>query len=158
MLHGSIPASLGNCSQVVSLHLSVNYPTGRIPLSLGYLSKLKDLKLWLNQLQGGIPQELSNIQTLETLILDFNELTRPIPYGSSNCTRLSWISLSVDRRDTCCFQSLRFSSLAITPSMEESHQSLSDQNSWIEFRHGSPATLQESMAATRSLHSTTMAL
>ncbi|KAL4360532.1 hypothetical protein GQ457_04G034520 [Hibiscus cannabinus] len=97
MLHGSIPASLGNCSQLVSLHLSVNYLTGTIPSSLGYLSKLKDLKLWLNQLQGGIPQELSNIQTLETLILDFNELTGPIPYGLSNCTRLNWISLSNNR-------------------------------------------------------------
>ncbi|KAL4363281.1 hypothetical protein GQ457_04G034530 [Hibiscus cannabinus] len=97
MLQGSIPASLGNCSQLVSLHLSVNYLTGTIPSSLGYLSKLKDLKLWLNQLQGGIPQELSNIQTLETLILDFNELTGPVPYGLSNCTRLNWISLSNNR-------------------------------------------------------------
>ncbi|KAE8725438.1 Protein BRASSINOSTEROID INSENSITIVE 1 [Hibiscus syriacus] len=97
MLTGSIPASLNNCSQLVSLHLSFNYLTGTIPSSLGALSKLKDLRLWLNQLHGEIPQELSNIQTLETLILDFNVLTGTIPSGLSNCTKLNWISLSNNR-------------------------------------------------------------
>ncbi|KAG8497266.1 hypothetical protein CXB51_008471 [Gossypium anomalum] len=96
-LTGSIPASLSNCSQLVSLHLSFNYLEGTIPTSLGSLSKLKDLRLWLNQLHGEIPQELSNIQTLETLILDFNELTGTIPSGLSNCTKLNWISLSNNR-------------------------------------------------------------
>ncbi|KAF5745184.1 protein BRASSINOSTEROID INSENSITIVE 1-like [Tripterygium wilfordii] len=94
LLTGSIPASLSNCSQLVSLHLSFNSLTGTIPSSLGSLSKLQDLKLWLNQLHGEIPPELGNIQTLETLILDFNDLTGPIPSNLSNCTSLNWISLS----------------------------------------------------------------
>ncbi|XP_039056779.1 systemin receptor SR160-like [Hibiscus syriacus] len=97
ILIGSIPASLSNCSQLVSLHLSFNYLTGTIPTSLGALSKLKDLRLWLNQLHGEIPRELSYIQTLETLILDFNELSGAIPSGLSNCTKLNWISLSNNR-------------------------------------------------------------
>ncbi|TYI02130.1 hypothetical protein ES332_A11G249500v1 [Gossypium tomentosum] len=97
ILTGSIPPTLSNCSQLVSLHLSFNYLTGTIPPSLGSLSNLKDLKLWMNQLHGGIPQQLGIIQTLETLILDFNELTGTIPSGLSNCTKLNWISLSNNR-------------------------------------------------------------
>ncbi|TYG95236.1 hypothetical protein ES288_A11G252100v1 [Gossypium darwinii] len=97
ILTGSIPPTLSNCSQLVSLHLSFNYLTGTIPPSLGSLSNLKDLKLWMNQLHGEIPQQLGIIQTLETLILDFNELTGTIPSGLSNCTKLNWISLSNNR-------------------------------------------------------------
>ncbi|XP_010531422.1 PREDICTED: protein BRASSINOSTEROID INSENSITIVE 1-like [Tarenaya hassleriana] len=96
-LTGQIPATLSNCSELVSLHLSLNYLTGSIPASLGSLSKLRDLKLWLNLLEGEIPQELMYIQTLETLILDFNDLTGEIPSGLSNCTNLNWISLSNNR-------------------------------------------------------------
>ncbi|PPR82846.1 hypothetical protein GOBAR_AA37869 [Gossypium barbadense] len=47
-LTGSIPASLSNCSRLVSLHLSFNYLEGSIPTSLGTLSKLKDLRLGLS--------------------------------------------------------------------------------------------------------------
>ncbi|XP_010555311.1 PREDICTED: protein BRASSINOSTEROID INSENSITIVE 1 [Tarenaya hassleriana] len=96
-LTGHIPATLSNCSELVSLHLSLNYLTGSIPASLGSLSNLRDLKLWLNLLEGEIPRELMYIQTLETLILDFNDLTGEIPSGLSNCTNLNWISLSNNR-------------------------------------------------------------
>ncbi|KAK7316991.1 hypothetical protein RJT34_00858 [Clitoria ternatea] len=94
---GSIPPTLGNCSNLVALDLSVNYLTGTIPPSLGSLSNLRDLMLWLNQLHGEIPQELMYIKTLENLILDFNELTGNIPSGLVNCTKLNWISLSNNR-------------------------------------------------------------
>ncbi|CAF2032891.1 hypothetical protein Bca4012_081132 [Brassica carinata] len=94
---GKIPATLSNCSELVSLHLSFNYLSGTIPSSLGSLSKLRDLKLWLNMLQGEIPKELMYVNTLETLILDFNYLTGEIPSGLSNCTNLNWISLSNNR-------------------------------------------------------------
>ncbi|XP_047328618.1 systemin receptor SR160-like [Impatiens glandulifera] len=91
---GPIPASIGNCSQLVTLDLSFNYLTGTIPSTFGSLSKLKDLILWLNQLHGEIPPELMYLQTLESLILNFNELTGSIPPGLGNCTKLNWISLS----------------------------------------------------------------
>ncbi|GAB4847690.1 protein kinase super [Ancistrocladus abbreviatus] len=94
ILLGTIPATLGNCSQLVSLDLSFNYLTGTIPSSLGSLSQLKDLIVWMNQLNGEIPQELMYVKSLENLILDYNQLTGTIPSGLSNCTNLSWISLS----------------------------------------------------------------
>ncbi|KAI3669154.1 hypothetical protein L6452_40380 [Arctium lappa] len=89
-----IPATLSNCSELVSLDLSFNYLTGKIPSSFRYLSKLQDLIIWFNQLDGEIPQELMYIQSLQNLILDFNYLTGLIPHTLSNCTNLNWISLS----------------------------------------------------------------
>ncbi|GMH23989.1 hypothetical protein Nepgr_025832 [Nepenthes gracilis] len=94
LLTGSIPLSLGNCSQLVSLDFSFNYLTGTIPSNLGSLSKLKDLIIWMNQLYGEIPQELMYIPSLENLILDYNQLTGTIPSTLINCTSLNWISLS----------------------------------------------------------------
>ncbi|GAB4848306.1 Brassinosteroid LRR receptor kinase [Ancistrocladus abbreviatus] len=97
MLTGTIPVTLGNCSQLVSLDLSFNYLTGTIPSSLGSLGQLKDLIIWMDQLDGEIPQELMYIKSLENLILDYNQLTGTIPSGLSNCANLSWISLSNNR-------------------------------------------------------------
>lgn len=91
---GSIPSTLSNCSQLVSLDLSFNSLTGKIPKSFRYLSKLQDLIIWMNLLSGEIPDELMYIQSLENLILDFNYLTGSIPASLSNCTNLNWISLS----------------------------------------------------------------
>ncbi|KAI3704321.1 hypothetical protein L1987_74538 [Smallanthus sonchifolius] len=93
-LAGSIPSTLSNCSELVSLDLSFNSLTGIVPRSFRYLSKLEDLIIWMNLLSGEIPEELMYVQTLENLILDFNYLTGSIPASLSNCTNLNWISLS----------------------------------------------------------------
>ncbi|KAK1299122.1 Protein BRASSINOSTEROID INSENSITIVE 1 [Acorus calamus] len=94
---GAIPASLANCSGLVSLDLSFNYLTGPIPSSLGSLSRLRDLIMWMNLLEGEIPPELSNIRTLENLILDNNGLVGTIPPGLEHLSRLNWLSLSSNR-------------------------------------------------------------
>ncbi|KAE9610257.1 putative transferase, protein kinase RLK-Pelle-LRR-Xb-1 family [Lupinus albus] len=94
LLTGFIPPSLGNCSQLVSLDLSLNYLKGTIPSSLGSLSNLRDLIIWFNNLSGEIPEQLMYVKTLENLILDSNELTGEIPSGLRNCTNLKWVSLS----------------------------------------------------------------
>ncbi|KAK9165728.1 hypothetical protein Scep_000919 [Stephania cephalantha] len=94
MLTGNIPATMSNCSELISIDLSFNYLTGSIPRSFGLLSHLRDLIMWLNQLDGEIPEELMYIKTLENLILDNNGLTGTVPAGLSNCSNLNWISLS----------------------------------------------------------------
>ncbi|XP_042422611.1 brassinosteroid LRR receptor kinase BRI1-like [Zingiber officinale] len=96
-LSGSIPESLSNCTNLVSLDLSLNYISGTIPASLGSLYSLRDLILWQNSLEGEIPAELSSIPTLENLILDNNGLTGTIPAGLADCANLNWISLSSNR-------------------------------------------------------------
>ncbi|XP_076892199.1 brassinosteroid LRR receptor kinase-like [Bidens hawaiensis] len=93
-LSGSIPDSLSNCSQLVSLDLSFNTLEGVIPKSFRYLSNLQDLIIWMNLLTGEIPEELMYLSNLENLILDFNYLTGSIPASLSNCINLNWISLS----------------------------------------------------------------
>ncbi|KAJ0703902.1 putative protein kinase RLK-Pelle-LRR-Xb-1 family [Helianthus annuus] len=93
-LSGSIPSSLGNCSELVSLDLSFNTLDGNIPKSFKNLSKLQDLIIWMNLLSGEIPEELRFLSNLENLILDFNYLTGSIPASLSNCSNLNWISLS----------------------------------------------------------------
>ncbi|KAG6508475.1 brassinosteroid LRR receptor kinase BRI1-like [Zingiber officinale] len=93
----SIPDSLSNCTNLVSLDLSLNYISGSIPASLGSLSSLRDLIMWQNSLEGEIPAELSAIRTLENLILDNNGLTGTIPAGLADCANLNWISLSSNR-------------------------------------------------------------
>ncbi|KAF3781984.1 Brassinosteroid LRR receptor kinase [Nymphaea thermarum] len=93
-LVGWVPATLSNCSKLVSLDVSFNFLTGTIPSSLSKLSRLQDLVMWLNQLSGNIPVELSQISTLEKLILDDNWLTGGIPSDLKNCTNLNWLSLS----------------------------------------------------------------
>ncbi|KAK1264749.1 Brassinosteroid LRR receptor kinase [Acorus gramineus] len=94
---GAVPASLANCSGLVSLDLSFNYLTGPIPPSIGSLSRLRDLIMWMNFLEGEIPPELSNIRTLENLILDNNGLAGTIPSGLEHLSSLNWLSLSSNR-------------------------------------------------------------
>ncbi|KAK7247507.1 hypothetical protein RIF29_42390 [Crotalaria pallida] len=114
LLTGFVPPSLGNCSKLVALDLSVNYLKGTIPSSLGSLLNLRDLMIWFNQLSGEIPQELMYVKTLENLILDFNDLSGEIPSGLSNCTNLNWLSLSNNKLRGVIPEWIgRFSNLAI---------------------------------------------
>jgi Leucine-rich repeat (LRR) protein len=54
-LHGQIPASIGDLSDLHLLDLSANRFTGRIPTSLGHRRQLESLNLSANQLSGSIP-------------------------------------------------------------------------------------------------------
>ena len=69
-LTGSIPSSLGNLTNLIALHLSLNQLTGSIPSSLGSLTNLTQLSLDDNQLSGTIPAELGNLTRLRSLRLD----------------------------------------------------------------------------------------
>ena len=54
-LSGSIPAALGNLSQLEGLRLDGNALSGTIPGELGNLSQLQTLHLFGNRLSGCIP-------------------------------------------------------------------------------------------------------
>ncbi len=83
-LIGSIPADLGNLSQLTFLQLQGNKLTGSIPPELGNLHFLKVLQLAANQLTGNIPAELGNLSNLESLWLHGNLLTGSIPAQIGN--------------------------------------------------------------------------
>ena len=83
-LSGSIPAELGNLSNLIRLDLCSNQLSGSIPAELGNLSNLFSLCLGRNQLSGSIPAELGNLSNLMILRLDVNELSGPLPPNLTN--------------------------------------------------------------------------
>lgn len=96
-LVGSIPAALGNLSNLESLNLGDNQLTGSIPVELGNLSKLKELYLGLNQLSGSIPAELGELSNLESLILMDNQLTGNIPVELGSLSQLENLNLQMNQ-------------------------------------------------------------
>ena len=89
LLSGSIPANLGNLSKLRYIVFFSNQLTGSIPAGLGYLSNLQNLFLHSNQLSENIPPSLGNLSNLVSLKLAANQLTGSIPASLANLTKLS---------------------------------------------------------------------
>ena len=87
-LTGTIPAELGNLSNLETLALFVNDLTGTIPAQLGNLSSLGYLGLGNNELTGSIPAQLGNLSSLYHLNLENNQLTGPLPQSLTHLTNL----------------------------------------------------------------------
>ena len=92
-LTGSIPAQLGNLTNLQDLRLFSNQLTGTIPVELGNLANLSWLELSSNQLTGSIPSSLGNLSDLRTLSLHTNQLTGAIPASLGNLANLEHLSL-----------------------------------------------------------------
>ncbi|GKV47839.1 hypothetical protein SLEP1_g54698 [Rubroshorea leprosula] len=90
-LEGSIPASIGNFTQLTSLDLTNNQFSGPIPASIGNLRQLTSLDLYSNHLSGQIPSSLANLTQLAFLDLSNNQFSGPIPASIVN---LSYLDLS----------------------------------------------------------------
>jgi hypothetical protein len=93
-LSGSIPAELGNLTNLINLNLSNNSLTGGIPAELGNLTNLTSLHLEWNSLSGSIPAELGNLTNLIALTLSINSLSGSIPAELGNLTNLTRLTLS----------------------------------------------------------------
>ena len=93
-LSGSIPAELGNLTNLWFLHLNNNSLSGGIPAELGNLTNLTTLYLDNNSLSGSIPTELGNLMNLTTLYLQNNSLSGSIPAELGNLTNLWFLHLN----------------------------------------------------------------
>ena len=84
--------------RVTQLQLYRNGLTGTIPASLGQLSQLTVLSLYRNPgLSGSIPPELGNLSNLEELHLYRNDLSGEIPTSLWKLTGLTSLNLAVNR-------------------------------------------------------------
>ena len=93
-LTGEIPAQLGNLKKVTHLYLSENELSGEVPTELGHMTALQVLYLEDNDLTGSVPPELGNLANLTQLILGDNELSGTVPQTTGDIPGLAHLILS----------------------------------------------------------------
>ncbi|KAH0704774.1 hypothetical protein KY285_019052 [Solanum tuberosum] len=92
-LHGHMPTSLSNCSQLQLLSLSINEFDGPIHSEIGRLSNLQFLYLDSNHFTGIIPEEIGNLVNLVDLSVENNQITGSIPISIFNISSLQSLLL-----------------------------------------------------------------
>ena len=80
-LEGTLPAQIGDLSELRSLQLDNNRLHGPIPSTVGRLGRLAALWLSHNQLTGPLPSEVAGLDSLRGLWLSGNRLTGIVPAG-----------------------------------------------------------------------------
>jgi len=97
-LRGTLPGSLGQLTQLVTLDVPANHLSGPLPAGLGQLSRLQYLGLWQNQFSGAIPAAWGQLTALGALSLAQNgSLTGPIPTELGQLTQLYFLDLSANQ-------------------------------------------------------------
>ena len=104
-LAGSIPAAIGNLTNLTSLYLDDNSLSGSIPTAIGNLTNLAVLNLSRNELTGNIPAELGKLINLTNLWLSYNNLSGSIP---AELSRLAPSQGGKIRVFTICSRTNRF--------------------------------------------------
>ncbi|XP_043707804.1 LRR receptor-like serine/threonine-protein kinase RPK2 [Telopea speciosissima] len=96
-LFGTLPASVGNLTQLRVLSLPYNLFYGAIPSEVGALRSLKILELQGNNFSGRIPDQRRYLSSLRLLNLSFNSFSGSIPEKLIGSSRLRAIDLSYNR-------------------------------------------------------------
>ncbi|MBA0662885.1 hypothetical protein Goklo_006951 [Gossypium klotzschianum] len=91
---GSIPASFGNLTQIISVGLEGNSLEGQIPDVFGNLRKLTSLSFSSCNLSGPLPITIFNLTKITHLDLSYNHLEGPFPNHVSELQFLEELWLS----------------------------------------------------------------
>eukprot|EP00850_Spirogloea_muscicola_P005267 SM000024S07729 [mRNA] locus=s24:30736:37341:- [translate_table: standard] len=94
LLKGPLPTTIGNLLNLVLLNVDNNMLTGSIPLTIGRLAKLELIHLANNQMEGSIPTAINNLSSLVIFIVDNNRFTGLIPSGLEKLTHLSKLQIA----------------------------------------------------------------
>lgn len=94
-LTGTIPAAIGQLTEVRSIFLSRNQLDGPIPSTIGALKKLERFEANGTGLDGPLPNSIGDLSALGYLDLSYGEFTGPIPDLSR--TKLAYLSLAENR-------------------------------------------------------------
>lgn len=92
-LVGSLPAALGNLTELRHVNLRNNKFFGSLPPYLFHARELKILVLSGNSLSGPIPHEIGNLKNLQNLDFSQNLFNGSIPLSLVQCNRLKNLSL-----------------------------------------------------------------
>lgn len=92
-LVGSLPAALGNLTELRHVNLRNNKFFGSLPPYLFHARELKILVLSGNSLSGPIPHEIGNLKNLQNLDFSQNLFNGSIPLSLVQCNRLKILSL-----------------------------------------------------------------
>ncbi|KAJ6747423.1 hypothetical protein OIU74_029809 [Salix koriyanagi] len=79
--YGSIPNSIGECSNLERFQVQNNEFSGDFPAGLLSLSKIKLIRAENNRFSGAIPDSMSMATQLEQVQIDNNSFTGKIPHG-----------------------------------------------------------------------------
>ena len=95
-LSGSLPAEIGDLTELIFLEVGSNQLSGSIPPELGNLNNLIYLSLTANQFSGNIPPELGNLSSLTQWYMNHNQLTGEIPEELGNLQNLRYLHMSIN--------------------------------------------------------------
>lgn len=93
-LTGSIPAGIGNLSQLYRLDLSNNNLSGTLPNTIINLTELTQLELYNNALTGPLPSTIGNLNKLQRFDISNNQLNGAIPTTIETLINLQHLNLS----------------------------------------------------------------
>ncbi|XP_026444351.1 receptor-like protein 9DC3 [Papaver somniferum] len=93
-IQGSLPSSIYTLSRLQDLDLADNNITDSIQSSISNLKYLNFLDLSANNFQGPIPKSICNIFHLQELYLGYNKITGTIPSCITNLLNLSVFEVS----------------------------------------------------------------
>eukprot|EP00271_Cylindrocystis_brebissonii_P017018 TRINITY_DN4242_c0_g1_i2.p1 TRINITY_DN4242_c0_g1~~TRINITY_DN4242_c0_g1_i2.p1 ORF type:complete len:929 (+),score=188.10 TRINITY_DN4242_c0_g1_i2:147-2933(+) len=93
-LTGSIPANIGNMTNLENLYLHSNSLTGTVPQSIVGAEFMQALFLYDNELSGTLPSALGSLTNLTNLDVHSNSFTGPLPSDFTSLINLFTLDLS----------------------------------------------------------------